>query len=142
MDSGFGLAALDGQLPFHPHAHRLIWCQGISVSMRNTALYVLLGARPISGPEKNGDGPDEGNAKINGMIEGGRLFNGLSRNCYRLIRIALKPESPSQGDASSVAVIESEVESIDTLRNWGTYQCCLQMPASAGLVPYKMIRAA
>jgi hypothetical protein len=79
--------------------------------MRNKSPYVLLSACPISDPEKNGDGPDERNAESNGMIEGGRLFNGLPRNFSRLIRIALEPESPSRSDASSVAVIESEVAS-------------------------------
>ena len=104
--------------------------------MRNKSPYVLLSACPISDPEENGDGPDERNAKSNGMIEGGRLFNGLPRDFYRLIRIALEPESPGQSDASSVAVIKSEVESVDALRNRGPYQCRLQMLASAGLVPH------
>jgi hypothetical protein len=56
--------------------------------MRNKSPYVLLSACPISDQEKNGDGPDERNAESNGMIEGGRLFNGLPRNFLRLIRIA------------------------------------------------------
>src|ERR1700674_2799889 len=125
VESGFGLASLDGKPTPHSQAHGLIWCQGIPVGMRNEAPYVLLSACPISDPEKNGDGPDERNAKSNGMIEGGRLFNGLPRNFHRLIGIALEPESPSQGDASSVAVIKSEVEGVDALRSRGPYQCGL-----------------
>src|ERR1700720_3325508 len=112
------------------------------VGVRDKSLDAFLSARPIADPAKNGHGPDESNAKGDGMSDLRSFIDSLSCDPYRLVRISLEPECPGQGDSCTVAVMKTEVDLVDTLRGRGLDQSGLKIHAGVGLVSNEMMRKA
>ena len=61
------------------------------------------------------------------MGQGLGFLDRLFRDRYCLLRKALKPQGACKGYSSPIAIVETETESVGTVRRGDRHESCLQM---------------